>query len=139
MDSGSGEVRSSDDPSTPRRRPRYRLPTTSGHASRWLLQRNEAVAKQAKQDFENAFKRVDAARAAMANSPIHGKATEEQMKALEDALRGEGDKAIKAPWHIDGCPPFSCSPFGLIICRRAHQRSESHIQPVCQHLFRQQL
>ena len=108
MDSGSGEVRSSDDPSTPRRRPRYRLPTTSGHASSWLLQRNEAVAKQAKQDFENAFKRVDAARADMANKEIHGEASEEQMKVLEDALRDQGDKAIKAPWEIDSCPPFRC-------------------------------
>ena len=108
MDSGSGEVRSSDDPSTPRRRPRYRLPATSGHASSWLLQRNEAVAKQAKQDFENAFKRVDAARADMANKEIHGKASEEQMKVLEDALRDQGDGSIQAPWEIDGCPPFKC-------------------------------
>ena len=110
MDSGSGEVRSSDDPSTPRRRPRYRLPATSGHASSWLLQRNEAVAKQAQQDFENAFKTVDAprSRAAMANTTIHGKATEEQMKALEDALRGDGDGSIKAPWELEDCPPWKC-------------------------------
>jgi len=66
------------------------------------------VAKQEKQDFENAFKRVDAARADMANKEIHGKASEEQMKALEDALRGAGDKSIQAPWDIDGCPPFKC-------------------------------
>ena len=53
------------------------------------------MAKQAKQDFENAFARVDAARADMANKEIHGKASEEQMKVLEDALRDQGDKAIK--------------------------------------------
>jgi hypothetical protein len=94
--------------STPRRRPRYRLPTTSGHASSWLLQRNEAVAKQEKQDFENAFKRVDERRAAMANTTIHGKASDEQMKALEDTLRGQGNGSIKAPWDIDGCPPWKC-------------------------------
>ena len=108
MDSGSGEVRSSDAPSTPRRRPRYRLPTTSGHASSWLLQRNEAVAKQEQQDFENAFKTVDERRADMANTTIHGKATAKQMKALEDALRGDGDGSIKAPWELENCPPWKC-------------------------------
>jgi hypothetical protein len=55
------------------RRPRYRLPTTSGHASSWLLERAEAAAKQEQRDFLAEFKKVDAA--AMANKPIHGKAT----------------------------------------------------------------
>ena len=44
----------------------------------------------------------------MGNKEIHGKASEEQMKVLEDALRDQGDKAIKAPWEIDSCPPFRC-------------------------------
>jgi hypothetical protein len=48
------------------------------------------VAKQAQQDFENAFKTVDVARADMANKEIQGKASEEQMKVLEDALRDLG-------------------------------------------------
>jgi hypothetical protein len=94
MESGSGEVRSSvDAPPTPRRRPRYRLPTTSAHVSSWLQQRKEAAAKQEQQDFLTAFRKVDAA--AMANKPIHGKATAEQMKALEDTLRGKGDGSIR--------------------------------------------
>ena len=115
MESSSGEVRSSvDAPSTPRRRPRYRLPTTPADdwpttaAGDWLLQRNEAVAKQAQQDFENAFKKVDERHAAMANTAIYGKASDEQMEALEDTLRGEGDGSIKAPWEIDNCPPSKC-------------------------------
>ena len=40
--------------------PRYTLPATSGHASRWQ-QRAEAAAKQEQQDFLAAFSRVDAA------------------------------------------------------------------------------
>jgi hypothetical protein len=46
------------------------------------------VAKQEQQDFENAFKKVDERHAAMANTAIHGKASKEHMKALEDTLRG---------------------------------------------------
>ena len=80
---------------------RYRLPTTSGHGSTWFQQSQEAAAKQAQQDFENAFK-------TMANTTIHGKATAKQMKALEDALRGDGDGSIKAPWDIERCPPWKC-------------------------------
>ena len=88
------EVRSSDAPPTPRRRPRYRLPKTSDDdwpttvAGDLLRERFEARAKKEQQDFVNAFKRVD-----MANKEIHGKASEEQMKVLEDALRDQGDKA----------------------------------------------
>jgi hypothetical protein len=108
------EVRSSDAPPTPRRRPRYRLPKTSDDdwpttvAGDLLRERFEARAKKEQQDFVNAFKRVDERRAAMANTAIRGEASEEQMKALEDALRGDGDKSIKAPWDIDGYPPFKC-------------------------------
>ena len=87
---------------------RYRLPTTSGHGSTWFQQSQEAAAKQAQQDFENAFKTVDVARADMANKTIHGKASDEQMKALEDTLRGDGDASIKAPWELEDCPPWKC-------------------------------
>jgi hypothetical protein len=91
---------------------RYRLPTTSGHGSTWFQQSQEAAAKQAQQDFENAWKTVDAprSRAAMANKTLHGKATAKQMKALEDALRGDGDGdgSIKAPWELENCPPWKC-------------------------------
>jgi hypothetical protein len=66
------------------------------------------VAKQEQQDFLATFKKVDVA--AMANKPIHGKATAEQMKALEDTLRGKGDWSIKAPWELENCPSCKC-PF----------------------------
>jgi hypothetical protein len=89
---------------------RYRLPTTSGHGSTWFQQSQEAAAKQSQQDFQNAWKTVDAprSRAAMANKTLHGKATAKQMKALEDALRGDGDGSIKAPWELEECPPWKC-------------------------------
>ena len=48
------------------------MPATSGHGSTWFQQSQEAAAKQAQQDFDNAFKTVDAprSRAAMANTTI---------------------------------------------------------------------
>ena len=50
---------------TPLDSPRYRLPTTSGHASSWLLERAEAAAKQEQQGFVDSFKKVDERRAAI--------------------------------------------------------------------------
>ena len=65
----------------------------------------------------------------MANTPIHGKATEEQMKALEDALRGEGDKAIKAPWHIDGLLwNVAAAPTAAVAARTALVLAEEEVR-----------